>query len=427
MRNPSRKRFAWLIVGCVIVAAFLAAGARSAAARSRAQAPTTVGGVPVLATGVAPVTNGVVTASITPATQTIGDTVRPAEVASAPIDSAGNFVMPADPGSGAMASVVQDALAKNNGWVNLDLTAIGANGETAVQSIARQFVNDSGQTVTGGKLRTAGSAASGLGHWTGEEGDDGSTSVDPVQYAVVTRPSQAAARLASAQIAAASRRPLGTTTPYAGCIEHATLQAQTSIDTVVGEMHTANGIVSSATHLSYGNTSDSSLDVGIDSGGGWNVSGSVHISNGSGKTNAETWPIGNQFGYKMRSGFMHQKWYYQGCTTYTKATTSQWTLNPDGLVPGSLPADYVHDLDNNCKNNPYYARFYPGQNFSRSSNAFTHFTMGFSVWGFQGGTQSGASTWVQIHYKWNNDTSVYYLCGNDDYIPNAHRVYAGYG
>jgi hypothetical protein len=328
-----------------------------------------------------------------------------------------------------MASVVAAALAKNNGWVNLDLMEIGANGETAIQSIARQFTDGSGQAVSAAAIQSAGANTSPLGHWAGEEGQQGSTTVNPSEYAVVRQPSAAAAKLAAARIRDATVSPTGAdgVTPSSGCIEEATVVAQTSIDTVVGEMHTANGIDSAHTYFAYGNTADSSLDVGIDSGSGWNVSGSVHISNGSGHTNAETWPIGDQFGYKMRSGFLHQKWQYYGCATYYEVKTSKWTLNPDGLVPGSEPADYVHNLDNNCKNNPYYARFYPGQSWSRSSNAFTHFTLGFSVWGFEGGTQSGASTYVQIHYKWNSASSVYYLCGNDDYIANAHRVYAGYG
>jgi hypothetical protein len=427
MRNRSRQRFAWVIVGGVIVGAFLAVGARSAVAGAKAQPPTSVGGVPVLASGVTPVTNGVVTASITPSTKKIGDSVRPVQVASGTIDSAGNFVIAADPGSGAMAPVVQDALAKNNGWINLDLTEIGADGETAVQSIARRFVNDAGQTFQAGALRTAGSAASGLGRWSGEEGDDGSTAVEPAHYAVVTQPSLAAARMASLRIAAASRKPLETVVPNAGCYELATLQDQTSIDTVVGEMHTADGIDKAHTYFTYGNTADSSLDVGIEASGSgsWDVSGSVHISNGAGTTNDANYPIGSQFGQKMRSGFLHQKWLYYGCVTYTEIKTSTWTLHPDGLVPGTLPADYVHDLDNNCKSSPYYSKWLPGENWARSANTFTHFDLGFNVWGFQGGTQSGASNYVELHYKWNNANSVYYLCGNDNWIAGAHRVYAG--
>jgi hypothetical protein len=435
----ARSRIVRLIVAGIITLALVGASGTARGGTHAAGQVTISGTTPVLASGVAPagLTDGIVTATVT-ADAAVGGTVPVTTLASAAIDASGNYTLTANPGgSPTIASAVKDAIVKNGGWLNIDLTSVGANGETVVQSIARQFVGSSGAMVSKASIGSAGTSAGGLGAWVGDEADNGSTTVDPTRYAVVVQAGTAAARAAASRMTAA--KPSSTVAPDFVCFENATLVSQTDVGTVVGEMHTANGIVKGngddghGTYFSYGSTSDSSIDVGIEesSGGPWNVSGSVHIGNSNGSTQATIQPIGSQFGYKIRSGFMHQHWHYSGCSTYEESTTSKWTGVPYSLnspPADSLPADYNHNLDNDCKNaNAFYtAVHFPGSAWSRTTNQLHHFSVAFSAFGFEGGSQSGASRWVTMRWQWDNTSPKYWLCGDDNDPGDAHRIFAGY-
>ena len=443
-RRPGRIG-ARLIAGGLLVVGLTGAGAAASAARAQGGSPAVVVGPsqPVLATGVAPtgVTSGIVTATVEPPLQNVGDSGQAITVASAPISASGGFVLTADPGVGSMESVVNDAIANNGGWVNMDLIETGANGETTIQSVSRQFVSSSGQMVSATSIDGAGAGASSLGSWSGDEADNESTTIDPTQYAVVVPAGTVAAAVAASRVArgnlSLSRVPGTGVTPDAGCGDTTMLLSQVNIDTVVGEMHTANGIVEGngdeghGTYFAYGSNADSSVDVGFQqsTGAPWSVSGSVHIGNNAGSTQASIRPVGNQFGYKIRSGFMHQHLKHTVCgeTSY-ESTTTKWTGVPDQIVPGSEPADYVHNLDGDCSNanKNYTSKHYPGESWSRTTNQLTHFDLGFGAFGFTGGTQSGASKWVQMRWQWNSDSSTYWLCGNDNAPGYAHRIFAGY-
>lgn len=160
---------------------------QSGAGRGGASSPGRAGSrgavpneAPILASGVAPVTASHVDAMVTPATGKVGKQVGMTQVATAPIDASGNFVLRPDPTSRALAPAVVDAIANNNSWVNLQLFEFGADGKTAVTNIARQYVDASGRAFSLAEFR----AAPASGHWVGDGG--GGTKVNP-KYEVPLR------------------------------------------------------------------------------------------------------------------------------------------------------------------------------------------------------------------------------------------------
>jgi hypothetical protein len=132
---------------------------------------------PVLARGVALVTGGRVVATVMPDSGKVGQRVRVIQVATAPIDGSGYFVLRPDPTSRPLAAAIVKAISRNNSWVNLDLVETGADGKSAITSIPRQYVNASGTPFSLAEFR----AAPGSGHWIG---NGSSTKVDS-KYEVV--------------------------------------------------------------------------------------------------------------------------------------------------------------------------------------------------------------------------------------------------
>jgi hypothetical protein len=126
-------------------------------------------------------------ATVTGDSAKVGQRVRITQVATAPINASGNFVLRPDPTSRALAAAIVKAITKNNSWVNLDLTETGADGKTAITGIARQYVDASGKPVSLTEFR----AAPRSGHWIGD--GIGSTTVDP-KYEVVLPSSQGSQR-----------------------------------------------------------------------------------------------------------------------------------------------------------------------------------------------------------------------------------------
>jgi hypothetical protein len=127
---------------------------------------------PVLADGVAPVTGGRVVATVMGDATRIGQRVRVTQVATAPIDASGKFVLRPDPTSRPLALAIAKAITNNDSWVNLDLSETGADGKMATTGIARQYVDASGKPFLLAEFR----AAPGSGHWIG---DRTGTTVDP--------------------------------------------------------------------------------------------------------------------------------------------------------------------------------------------------------------------------------------------------------
>jgi hypothetical protein len=160
--------------GAVAVIFALQSGAGSGGAPSpggSGGAASNVG--PVLASGVALVTGGRIVATVTPDSGKVGKRVRMTQVAAAPIDASGNFVLRPDPNSRPLARALAEAIANNNSWVNLQLFETGADGKMAITAIARQYVDASGMPLSLAEFR----AAPGSGHWIGD--GVGSTTVNP--------------------------------------------------------------------------------------------------------------------------------------------------------------------------------------------------------------------------------------------------------
>jgi hypothetical protein len=139
---------------------------------------------PVLADGVAPVIGGRIVATVMGDATKIGQRVRVTQVATAPIDASGKFVLHPNPTSRPLALAIAKAITNNNSWVNLDLSETGADGKMATTGIARQYVDASGKPLTLAEFR----AAPGSGHWIGN--GTGNTTVDP-KYEVALPPSKA--------------------------------------------------------------------------------------------------------------------------------------------------------------------------------------------------------------------------------------------
>jgi hypothetical protein len=180
-KRRARRRRLLLTLGIAAGAAIAVTFALQTRAGPGGPAPPagagSVGAAPnagsVLASGVAPVTGGRVVATMDPDLKKVGQSARAIQVATAPIDASGNFVLRPDPTSRPLARAIIKAIAKNDDWVNLDLVETGADGKTAITSIARQYVDDSGKPLSLAEFR----AAPGSGHWVGDGA--GNTTVDP--------------------------------------------------------------------------------------------------------------------------------------------------------------------------------------------------------------------------------------------------------
>jgi hypothetical protein len=177
-KHRARRRRLLLALGVAAGGAVaLIFALQSGAGPGGAPSPAGSGGVasngPVLAGGVAPVSGGRVVATVTGDSAKVGQRVRITQVATAPINASGNFVLRPDPTSRALAAAIVKAITTNNSWVNLDLTETGADGKTAITGIARQYVDASGKPVSLAEFR----AAPRSGHWVGD--GTGGTTVDP--------------------------------------------------------------------------------------------------------------------------------------------------------------------------------------------------------------------------------------------------------
>ncbi len=134
MRSVKREQARWLAGGAIaggviaigLVAAFGGFGSSG-------------GEAPVLAVGVAPVKGGEVIATVNdpPPNLKDGQSFRPAVVGTAPIDDAGHFVLRVDPKLPAIAR----ELARNGGFVNIELEERGADGKNAITDFPRTLAH----------------------------------------------------------------------------------------------------------------------------------------------------------------------------------------------------------------------------------------------------------------------------------------------
>jgi hypothetical protein len=343
---------------------------------------------PVLASGSLPsMADGTVTLSIPdPSLKVDGEAKPSIVVATAPIDASGSFQVLGDASAnGPLASAWARAKSENNGWLNLDLTAVG-NGNSAYQAIARRLEN---------------------GEWVGPTETGAAVSVPA--SAVRAVPLKTMSRLAPIRAG------------VIGCRPYDQLSAEGDTNTTVGELHTGDN---QTAWFRYGQNADSQIEVGIQyPGQGWSVSGSVHVGNNQGAY--VQWNEGAQWGYKLRSNFHYKKYYRSwipgacGGSNYYYAQGTAWNT-------GSALGDDVHSLDNSCSTSPYKQSYAPNSDFQRESYNATWFTAAASAFGATLRAQSGFSTYVISHWHHGTAYSAYWHCGADGQPNVASRVYSGW-
>ena len=188
--------------------------------------------------------------------------------------------------------------------------------------------------------------------------------------------------------------------------------------TDIGEYHSTKNMSGSFT---YGKTADSDVGVGIstDFGGTWSIRGTVHAGNSLGAS--YTWTIPADKGNRVRTIFEYDwnDWYCDALYLDTEVTAETWNGSQ------TVGADN-HFLDYQCDDThaQYENTIIEGGSFDRVSKDFVTFSWAAKVFGFDAYTsQSGASTWVQLHL--HSDKYAHVICGDDDFPVRSHRVYAG--
>jgi hypothetical protein len=204
--------------------------------------------------------------------------------------------------------------------------------------------------------------------------------------------------------------------PDAGCSVFV-LDSQ-DVQNVVGEVHTGSDMTAK---LTYGKTADSDMGVGFSSDGSrWALSGTVHVGNS--ESTAETWNHGEEYGHRELSEFHWQK-RKVGCPVggdHYDIVATAWNA---GAVNG---AD-IHSYDHQCKTtyDAYKIAQAPGTEFDRQDADFVTWSIDTGAFGIGLSAKSGASTFVHIHYAFNQPAGIRYICGSDAKPPDAHRIFAG--
>jgi hypothetical protein len=187
--------------------------------------------------------------------------------------------------------------------------------------------------------------------------------------------------------------------------------------TVVGELHSVPGF--KATFI-YGQTADSQISIGetFNAKQTWtgNGNGSITIGNSSGAT--ITIVQQNKWGHQIQTLFTYAEQqfvcYPGGGTPTYRVVPTQW----DGGV--NYGAD-VSGSDNH--RNSYGSPYYPGNQFTRSSNALYTYNAAINLGFVQLSAKSGASTNTQLN--WNNiGSKTLYLYGNNSYPTSSTIIYS---
>jgi len=188
--------------------------------------------------------------------------------------------------------------------------------------------------------------------------------------------------------------------------------------TAYGEIHTA-GDMSGV--LRYGTSADSDVGVGVMSGGSWDLQGTVHVGNS--RSSAIGPSRGPDWSHRVLTEMYYEKW-HAWCVDGgdEQITAEQWI---GGWDNGSDVSSYDHQCD--ATYSAYRTNFVGPGTWDRTSSHFVTLFGAAVPFGLISVTaESGASTHVDLTITFTqgvNQTRV--LCGNDDYISSAHRVFAG--
>ena len=295
------------------------------------------------------------------------------------------------------------AATATDGQINLDLTA-NANGRTYHLAIVRAFVG---------------------GAWVDELGDV-PTQLDLTPLSGVVNP-----RLIPNSAGGATSGSQA----YGLCTTLRVPLSSARAWTTIGELHTP--MDTELATFTYGRKADSYISKAFSlDGSTWVIKGTVRIANESGSSGSATITYSTEadrWAREIQSEFV-----------YTKYRTELWCSSPaavkvsqgyeiratDWVGSSRLGADLRH-LDDRCAEDyfQYLAILGKGFEFTRDANKYGSFTNAASV--TVGGTslslsaRSGMSKWVTARWKFGTISSRHVLCGTDDYLPEASRIFAG--
>jgi hypothetical protein len=282
--------------------------------------------------------------------------------------------------------------AQNGGWLNL-LVAGGSEATQGSVAITRRLAG---------------------GAWSGPNGELAKDIVAAEPLTAAERPAARAFAASAAEPSTAVVRARSIGTCWSDLI------ATWSGYTIIGELHTWTDETATWT---YGRTADSDIGVGISyDGKAWKQTGSFHV--GSTNASSVTKSAGSRYGRLLASKFQFKKYQLIGYCPFLpnyEITPTRWL---SGLVEGA----YVRNYDGYCGS--YYkahaTEFGRNTSWTRDDKAYATFSAAVTAFGVVSLTaRSGLSTNVKMTHTFGSAYAPHRLCGNDNDILRAHRVFAG--
>ncbi len=193
--------------------------------------------------------------------------------------------------------------------------------------------------------------------------------------------------------------------------------------TTVGELHAATDITSH--YFAYGSHADSNIDWGIQySNGAVSIGGAVHIGNAMDSIDYKYKSGSNQH-WQVQAAFNFGNWaLYADCQSNGWNTTymGQWkraaTSHDDhyGLVQ-----NYI--ITQPARNASYTKAIGRDAGWTRYNYSLAKISGAIRLGVFTFGAQSGASTYVQIHYQSGSAEAWHYIYGNNALPTTSTKVY----
>jgi hypothetical protein len=191
---------------------------------------------------------------------------------------------------------------------------------------------------------------------------------------------------------------------------------------VVGQLHVPKD--ASAT-FKYGKSADSDIGIGYSTNdANWSMKGSVHVGNARSAeiTLSKSTSATSRYGKRTKSQFKTTKYKYVTC-----AAQHFWKIIGEKWVAGADWGQDTNEYNGHCLDTYFqYRSSYPeGATFTRNDSNLAKYNGSLDVFGVGLSVQSGASTFVTLHWKMGTKLGTYWLCGNDDFVTDSHRIYAG--
>ncbi len=387
----------WLLGIAVVVSCLAIGGAHAVPRASGATASPLITGRVIDGNG-NPVAGATVVASVWPDT-TSGD-FTPKVVSQAVTDSQGGYSLDVS-----NSQPIDQAEIGNGGVANFELDAYDAAGLDGL------FFFDAGQ-VTDDTMAARGLHAATLGRWL----NPATGSIAIAHTFVLKRGAVGVSKLkfsraefARAQVAPADDPNL------APCVW---------VDTgdlgytwgVIGELHAWDGQTDT---FHYGTSADSDVQVGLETGTSWGISGSAHVGNSTSSSTAAKTDVKGPRGANRVEGRFDRHSYLRGCDNDHMRKVTSW----DGL--DIRLGDAITGKDGNCSSSPYRHAFPASETgWGRNSNNAIQFSAAFDLGPLEAEATSGYST--DVASDWDFPVGAgHVFCGSDAAIDTAHRVFVG--